>query len=134
MAEQKDQAAIKEAIKRRKKVVYTPVVPKMQLGFVHNNVDCIGCRACEIACKQEHGLGVGPRLVRIIERSPDFIPVYCRHCARPPCRDACPAGAISRDERGIVWINADLCIGCLRCTDICPDCAITVWEENEDHG
>jgi len=25
----------------------------MQLGFIHNNVDCIGCRACEIACKDK---------------------------------------------------------------------------------
>ena len=47
MAETTDNAKIKEAIKRRKKEVYKPVVPDMQLGFVHNNVDCIGCRACE---------------------------------------------------------------------------------------
>ena len=54
-----DKAKIKAAIKRRKKEVYTPVVPDMQLGFVHNNVDCIGCRACEIACKDKNGLAPG---------------------------------------------------------------------------
>ena len=53
MAATTDKAKIKEAVKRRKKEVYTPVVPDMQLGFVHNNVDCIGCRACEIACKDK---------------------------------------------------------------------------------
>jgi hypothetical protein len=50
---------------RRKKEVYTPVVPEMQLGFVHNNVDCIGCRACEIACKDKNGLAPGPRFRRV---------------------------------------------------------------------
>jgi Fe-S-cluster-containing dehydrogenase component len=56
----KDTAKIKEAVKRRKHEVYKPVVPDMQLGFVHNNVDCIGCRACEMACKDKNGLPPGP--------------------------------------------------------------------------
>ena len=51
MATERDIAKIKEAVVRRKKEVYVPVKPEMQLGFVHNNVDCIGCRACEIACR-----------------------------------------------------------------------------------
>ncbi|HQU92149.1 MAG TPA: hypothetical protein PLK77_07620, partial [Pyrinomonadaceae bacterium] len=33
--------AIKEAVKRKKREVYTPVKPDQQLGFIHNNVDCI---------------------------------------------------------------------------------------------
>ena len=61
MATPKDKAKIKTAIRRRRKEVYTPVVPDMQLGFIHNNVDCIGCRACEIACKDKNGLAPGPR-------------------------------------------------------------------------
>ena len=59
-------AVIKEAVKRRKKEVYTPVKPDMQLGFIHNNVDCIGCRACEIACKDKNGLAAGPRFRRVM--------------------------------------------------------------------
>lgn len=85
-----------------------------------NAKECVGCHACEIACKQEHGLGVGPRLIRVIDRSPFFVPVYCRHCARPPCKDVCPTAAISRDERGIVLIDKELCIGCGDCVDACP--------------
>jgi Fe-S-cluster-containing dehydrogenase component len=82
--------------------------------------DCMGCHACEVACKQEHGLEVGPRLIQVIEKSPDYVPVYCRHCAKPPCGEACPVDAISRNDRGIVLIDDDLCIGCRECVDACP--------------
>ncbi|MBW1667064.1 MAG: hypothetical protein JRJ66_03205 [Deltaproteobacteria bacterium] len=60
-------------------------------------------------------VGVGPRLVRVIERISDFVPRYCRHCAKPPCKVACPVDAISRNERGIVLIDNDLCMGCRKC-------------------
>jgi len=82
--------------------------------------DCMGCHACEIACKQEHKLGVGPRLVRVIENSPDYYPIYCHHCAKAPCIAACPVEAISRDERGIVLIDSEICIGCGECMEACP--------------
>ena len=82
--------------------------------------DCMGCHACEVACKQEHNLGIGPRLIRVVEKSPFYIPIYCHHCARPPCRDACPVEAILRDERGIVRINEEMCIGCKACVEACP--------------
>jgi NAD-dependent dihydropyrimidine dehydrogenase PreA subunit len=52
-------AAVPAAHKRRDAATYEPVKPAMQLGFVHNNVDCIGCRACEIACKDKNGLAPG---------------------------------------------------------------------------
>ena len=93
--------------------------------------DCMGCHACEVACKQEHNLKVGPRLIHVIEDSPDFIPVYCRQCAKPPCRDACPADAIARNENGIVLIDNDLCIGCRDCVDACPFGAMQFEEELE---
>ena len=61
--------------------------------------DCMGCHACEIACKQEHGLGVGPRLIRVTEKSPDFTPIYCHHCTKAPCLESCPVEAIIRDVK-----------------------------------
>ena len=82
--------------------------------------DCMGCHACEVACKQEHGLGVGPRLVRVIEKFFEFVPVFCHHCAKAPCKQACPVDAISRNEQGIVLINNELCIGCRDCIEACP--------------
>jgi len=93
--------------------------------------DCMGCHACEVACKQEHGLGVGPRLIRVIEKAPDFIPIYCHHCAKAPCKEACPADAISRDGRGMVLIDEELCIGCKECIEACPFGAMQFNEDTE---
>lgn len=82
--------------------------------------DCMGCHSCEIACKQEHGLGVGPRLIRVAEKAPRYVPTYCHHCAKAPCLEACPVEAIFRDARGLVRINDALCIGCKECLEACP--------------
>ena len=129
MATERDKTKIKNAIKRRRKEVYTPVVPDVQLGFVHNNVDCIGCRACEIACKDKNGLPSGPRFRRVqyIEGGtfPDVfaykVNMSCNHCAQPACLPACPTGAIyKRKKDGIVDIDSTLCIGCRRCEATCP--------------
>jgi NADPH-dependent glutamate synthase beta subunit-like oxidoreductase len=75
--------------------------------------DCSGCHACEVACKQEHGLGVGPRVVRVIEKAPNFKPLFCHHCKDPACAIACPEDAITKDpETGIVLHDNDKCTGC----------------------
>ena len=129
MNESKDKAKIKEAVKRRKRETYTPVVPEMQLGFVHNNVDCIGCRACEIACKDKNGLAAGPRFRRVQYIEGGTFPnvfaykvnMSCNHCAEPACLPTCPTGAIfKRRQDGIVDIDSTLCIGCRRCEAACP--------------
>ena len=129
MSTETDKSKIKTAVKRRKKVIYTPVKPAKQLGFVHNNVDCIGCRACEIACKDKNGLPAGPRLRRVqyVEGGtyPDVfaykVNVSCNHCAEPACLPTCPTGAIfKRKADGIVDIDSTLCIGCRRCEAACP--------------
>ncbi|MDR2001374.1 MAG: 4Fe-4S dicluster domain-containing protein [Zoogloeaceae bacterium] len=125
----KNTAKIKEAVKRYNKEVYVPVVPDKQLGFIHHNVDCIGCRACEIACKDKNGLAAGPRLRRVIYVEGGFFPdVYaykvnfsCNHCAEPACLPTCPTGAIfKRKKDGVVDIDSTLCIGCRRCEAACP--------------
>jgi len=61
--------------------------------------NCMGCFACEVACKQEHNLPVGPRWIRVF---PDirqvgegwrftYLVTECHRAATPPCRVACPA-------------------------------------------
>jgi len=61
--------------------------------------NCMGCLACEVACKQEHDLPVGPRWIRVF---PDIRQVgdgwrftyhvtECHRAATPPCTAACPA-------------------------------------------
>jgi anaerobic dimethyl sulfoxide reductase subunit B (iron-sulfur subunit) len=120
--------AVKEAVQRRR-VVYAPVKPDMQLGFIHHNVDCIGCRACEIACKDKNGLPPGPRFRRVLYVEGGTYPevyaykvnISCNHCAEPACLPTCPTGAIfKRQKDGIVDIDSTLCIGCRRCEAACP--------------
>jgi len=105
---------------------------------------CMGCRGCQVACKQWNQLPAEktkftgtyqnpPRLsaqtwtlVHFIE--PDdfdkkgwlFRKQQCLHCGEPACLYACPTGAIRKHESGIVYINQDICTGCKYCVEVCP--------------
>jgi anaerobic dimethyl sulfoxide reductase subunit B (iron-sulfur subunit) len=129
MAQKLDKMKIREAAAKVKAEGYTPVTPDVQWGFIHNNVDCIGCRACEIACKDKNGLAPGPRFRRVQYIEGGTYPeVYaykvnmsCNHCAEPACLPTCPTAAIyKRQKDGIVDIDTTLCIGCRRCEAACP--------------
>jgi len=124
-----DKGKIKAAVLKKKRETYTPVVPDQQFGFIHHNVDCIGCRACEMACKDKNGLPAGPRFRRVqyIEGGtyPEVfafkVNMSCNHCAEPACLPACPTGAIwKRQDNGVVDIDSTLCIGCRKCEAACP--------------
>ncbi|MGQ9858114.1 MAG: 4Fe-4S dicluster domain-containing protein [Thermodesulfobacteriota bacterium] len=95
----------------------------MTFAFRIHAKDCVGCHACEVACKQQHELAPGVDLIRVLEKIPEFQPVYCRHCLRPPCLEACPTGAISK-EMGTVLLDQQKCIGCRACMESCPFQAI----------
>jgi anaerobic dimethyl sulfoxide reductase subunit B (iron-sulfur subunit) len=129
MAKKLDKAEVRKALERKVAQTRQPVQPKTQLGFIHHNVDCIGCRACEIACKDKNGLPAGPRFRRVMYVEGGTFPdVYaykvnmsCNHCAEPACLPACPSGAIwKRADNGVVDIDSALCIGCRRCEATCP--------------
>ncbi|MGZ8219632.1 4Fe-4S dicluster domain-containing protein [Methylomagnum sp.] len=129
MAKKLDMDEVKAALQRKETQTYQPVKPAQQFGFVHNNVDCIGCRACEIACKDKNGLPPGPRFRRVMYVEGGTFPdVYaykvnmsCNHCAEPACLPTCPTGAIwKREKDGIVDIDSTLCIGCRKCEAACP--------------
>lgn len=84
-----------------------------KIALLFNEYLCSGCHTCEIACKQEHGLGVGPRVIRVLEESPYFKPLFCHHCDDPPCAKACPEDAITKDlETGVVLLDPEKCTGC----------------------
>ena len=84
-----------------------------KVSLMFNEYECMGCHACEVACKQEHGLSVGPRVVRVLEGAPLFKPLFCHHCEDAPCAKACPEGAITKDpETGVVLVDRDKCTGC----------------------
>lgn len=93
--------------------------------------DCCGCHACEVACKQEHQLASGDGFVKVLEKSPRFVPVYCHHCPKAPCVDSCPVKALYRDERGVVLVDDKQCIGCRECVSACPFGAMGFHQEKE---
>lgn len=94
---------------------------------------CSGCRLCEIACSFRHEGIFAPWLSRIkvvtIRHLIDY-PSTCKLCKNPPCKKACPVGAVSKsDVTGAQQIDAELCIGCGECVVACPFGAIFIPEE-----
>lgn len=44
----------------------------------------------------------------------------CKHCTNAGCLEACPTGAIIRNEFGAVYVQPDICNGCGYCVPSCP--------------
>ena len=97
-------------------------------AFVIDQARCIGCHACTVACKVEHGteLGVFRTWVKSVDAGVypqarrSFAVLRCNHCARPPCVAICPVGALFRRTDGIVEFDSERCIGCKACLNACP--------------
>lgn len=117
-----------------------------QLGFVVEQDICMGCKACQVACKDKKDLEVG-QLFRTVtsteggefEDNEDLLKssVYsywttlaCNHCEDAVCVEVCPTGAMyKRAEDGIVLIDRETCIGCSACANACPYDAPVLDEE-----
>jgi len=94
---------------------------------------CVGCHACEVACKQEFEAPLGffrtqtlyldtgsfPKVKR------EFLPLMCRQCESAACITACPEGALSR-KNGIVIVDESKCKGHGECVKACSIGAIYV--------
>ena len=112
----------------------------MEYALIVNTEDCIGCNACEVACKQEHNLPVGPRWIRVYSDGPReidgkpqlrYMVTHCMHCSQPACKDVCPVQAITKRDNGIVLIDEELCHGCKDCIEGCP---LGVMQFDEEKG
>jgi formate dehydrogenase iron-sulfur subunit len=123
------------------------IEPGTPYGFFTDTTLCIGCKACEVACKQWNSLPADGldflatsydntgslghstwRHVKFIEQPGPpgadprwlFLSDICKHCERAGCLEACPTGAIVRTEFGTVMIQQDVCNGCKYCVPACP--------------
>ncbi|MEK6571008.1 MAG: 4Fe-4S dicluster domain-containing protein [Bacteroidota bacterium] len=88
---------------------------------------CIGCGACQLACKEKNRLPEGEEqklsstAYTVIEEK-DGVNVrrLCMHCESPTCASVCPVGAIQKTSYGPVVYTPDKCIGCRYCMQACP--------------
>lgn len=141
----------------------------MATGFFTDTTLCIGCKACEVACKQWNQLPADGyelsgmsydntvslsattwRHVAFVEKMqekpklpllnsgdstaqeskskpgyPDIgkwlmMSDVCKHCTNAGCLEACPTGAIIRNEFGAIYVQPDICNGCGYCVPACP--------------
>lgn len=120
------------------------------MGFFTDTTVCIGCKACEVACKEWNQLpaaeggqntlsgqsydntrrldGIHWRHVKFVEQFPEdrqdgrwlLMSDVCKHCVRAGCLDVCPTNAIIRTEFDTVVIQSDVCNGCRACIAACP--------------
>jgi len=110
---------------------------------------CIGCRACQVACKQwndrdgehtelqdqfgfQNPATLSAKTYTLIafhelpnEKAPGglnyvFSMRRCLHCLEPACASACPTTALVRQPDGPVTYDASKCIGCRYCIWACP--------------
>lgn len=109
----------------------------MRLGFLVDLNNCMGCKACEVACKAENSVPVNSWRLRVkyvdaglypdVKRA--FTPMRCNHCENAPCEKVCPVSALHYLPNGIVNIDKDRCIGCAACMMACPYGAIMMDPE-----
>lgn len=95
---------------------------------------CSGCRTCEIACSIKHFNVINTKksAIRVMVLYPNPIirmPVMCSQCRIPKCAEVCPRGAIKTDEKGVIFIHAEECVGCQMCVKACPFGAIYLHED-----
>jgi formate dehydrogenase iron-sulfur subunit len=128
----------------------TEIKPGQAYGFFTDTSVCIGCKACEVACKEwnqlpgnEPAFGDGFdntanldaqnwRHVKFIDNVPDetygagqgkawlMMSDVCKHCQHASCMEVCPTDAIIRTEFDTVYIQPDVCNGCRNCIAACP--------------
>ncbi len=115
------------------------------MGFFTDTSLCIGCKACEVACKQWNQLpSDGFKFTgnsydntealsattwrhvafqeQIGETSSRWLMMsdVCKHCVDAPCVQSCPTGSLIYNEYGNVYVQDDICNGCGYCISACP--------------
>ncbi len=97
-------------------------------GILVDITKCIGCGACEEACKLRNDLPLSldkelsyEAYTVVQERLPGtYVRRMCMHCEEPTCVSVCPVGALTKTSSGPVIYDKDKCIGCRYCMFSCP--------------
>jgi len=109
-------------------------------GVLVDTTRCIGCRACERACSEEHGMYVpdvendgalanerptSERQWTVVNRYETevgevFVKKQCMHCWQPACTAACLTNAMYKTKSGPVVWRSGKCMGCRYCMVSCP--------------
>jgi Fe-S-cluster-containing dehydrogenase component len=45
--------------------------------------------------------------------------MVCLQCEDPLCQNACPNGAIAKNDYGVLTVDPEICIGCSNCVTAC---------------
>jgi formate dehydrogenase iron-sulfur subunit len=105
------------------------------IAILYDADKCIGCRACEEACKEYNNLPAEPtvpsdlsaitwNLIKqrkgVGQDDGPFFNYQCMHCTDAACVMVCPTGALFKDGKGFVAFDEDKCNGCGYCTQFCP--------------
>ncbi len=119
------------------------------VSMLYDTTLCIGCRACQNACKgwndnpaeaDPSGLYDAPlelsadtwTLIQLYEGNDErsFVKHQCMHCLEPACASACPVHALEKTAEGPVTYDPVRCIGCRYCMVACPfNVPRFEWEE-----
>ncbi len=117
-----------------------------RMGFFTDTSVCIGCKACEVACKEWNDIPADGlnflassydntgalsadtwRHVAFVERPQADSGIrwlmssdVCKHCTSAACLEVCPTGALFRTEFETVVVQPDICNGCGYCISACP--------------
>lgn len=100
-----------------------------------NDSLCRDCQSCALACSLYHEAECSLDLSRVLITKDmvhyEFQIVLCQHCEAPECAQACAAGALTVDRRGVVMIDDSACTRCGACASSCPYGAI-FYSESAD--
>jgi formate dehydrogenase iron-sulfur subunit len=128
----------------------------MEKGVLVDLTRCIGCRGCQVACKEWNEKDVRKTVfkgdftnpvklssdcftnIKFVETQKkgkigwSFVKKQCMHCKEPACVSVCPVAALKKTAAGPVVYEFDKCIGCRYCMMACPfHIPKYEWESND---
>ena len=122
----------------------------MSRAILVDTTKCIGCRACQVSCKQWNELPgektaieggrngyqnpsvLSAKTLTVVTfhevEDPGapgglkwiFVKRQCMHCTEPACVSACPVTALYKTPEGAVGYDESKCLGCRYCVWACP--------------